>query len=74
MFWGGAIVLSGTQSEFQNGPYEFELVDCCTLCGCTIQNSPCEFQKIFEAPKRQSQFMNLVIEKESLFIATSLIG
>ena len=72
---GRRLVLNGTQSEFQNGPYEFELVDCCTLCGCTIQNSPCEFQKIFEVPRTQSQFMNLVREKQSLFITTiSQIG
>ena len=33
------------------------------------------FQKIFEVPKKQSRFMNLVIEKQSLFFTTiSQIG
>ena len=48
---GGTLVLKGTQSEVQNGPYEFLLVGRCTPFGCTIQNSPCEFQKILDVPQ-----------------------
>ena len=31
-----------------------------------FESSPCEFQKIFEAPRTQGQFLNLVKEKQSL--------